>query len=258
MSDTEAVPGVALTPSPRPSAKTVLTDGVSKERILLEQLLYGVAKLRVHATNDDWVPSVVFGWLGKVLTFARSVAVLSEHDTNPDCAPILRSMVEHWVSMEWLIAEGKNGFDALLERDEHWRYKYAKAVLDTPDGHHAATLDEMKAVLAKGKPPEPQSADLFAQTDNVRRRFENAGQAQLYPRFMLDSANTHATLVSAHRHVAFPDLGGSVRQSPQAIEIALIVVLSSVLAANTILDLPQAVEAPVAAIAELLDIPREP
>ncbi len=236
----------------------MLTDVVSKERILLEQLLYGVAESRVHPRNDDWVPSVTYGWLGKILNFARSVAVLSEHDTSPDCAPILRSMVEHWISMEWLITEGKSGFDALLERDDHWRYKYAKAVLETPDGHHAATLDEMKAVLAKGKPPEPKSADLFAQTDNVRRRFENTGQAQLYPRFMLDSADTHATLVSAHRHIAFPDLGSPVRQEPPAIEIALIVVLSSILTANKILDLPQAVERPVAAITELLAFRQEP
>jgi hypothetical protein len=132
-----------------------------------------------------------YGWWAGITRSCEALVVLRRAGLEHEAAPIVRSVLQHSLVLQWLIETGDQALDAVTEYGE----THMRLLLDTlatsnwplPDG------------LAPTPPPRPAVAHpllpMLKSFDQLCRAYD---AHQLYVPFRLLSAYAHPTAVSAN------------------------------------------------------------
>jgi len=145
----------------------------------------------------------LLGWWQATTRQAKAVVTLADADHGFECAPLLRSMTEHYAAIATLVREP--GFWRALERNRIRRASAVQEWLRERDGDEWAELDAYRELLAR-----ETDTDANTTIDNLtkaRHQIEQLGSKAVgtYVRYQYFTHHSHATSETAMPFVSPPD-----------------------------------------------------
>jgi hypothetical protein len=138
--------------------------------------------------------TAAFGWWAGITRSSQAVLALRRSGLEHEAAPIVRSIVQHSLVLQWMVEVGDAAIDAVAEYGDN----NTRLLLDTlaqadwplPDGLDASV------------PPRPAVANpLVSKVKNFEELCIRYGARQLYVTFRLLSAYAHPTATGAMAYV---------------------------------------------------------
>lgn len=151
----------------------------------------------------EGVFAMTLGWTIRMSRMAEAIVMLHRHGLDQEAAPLLRSLLEHAVTVRWLVDER----DEALATIEYDLRRTQRLLKDSAD-------EAGWALDPQGRELPPSDLDLdrpseWPTFDNFKKLVEQCGDPSWYAIYRFESARAHPTYVSANAYH-----NGSVGTSP--------------------------------------------
>ncbi len=182
-----------------------------RDRQAIDEIVRGLAQLPVPLTlaNPNHVRclQVAYGWCAEIHRLARAVVLLLDQELGHEARPLVRVLLEHTVTLHWLVEAGDGAAEAVLAKHERSMQKLRK------DAEGGPLLPSSLLALAKsGEIP-------ILREDQALRDFRSICKDlsllnTLYAVFRLESAYVHPSWAGAAAFMAGDSDHPALRPTP--------------------------------------------
>lgn len=139
------------------------------------------------------IVTVGIGWCISMCNTLEAILILGSSGRGGESAPLMRSVIEHANSIEWLMTSGRSGYSKLKEDHEAWR----KLVEDGVAG-----LGQWQFLTSETF-ERAASADLNKSgiTGKVKSKFVVVGKEDPYIWYLFETSYSHPTLNSSYSYL---------------------------------------------------------
>lgn len=147
------------------------------------------------AYSDVEAVALMHGWMNRTFRTGEAALLLAENGYSAELPPLIRSMLEHAIGLHWVADKGGVAFQVLLRKRSRDTDTFRKA---QSNGWRIEST-EAQALMQHAIDVETDSETLtFDSFKHIAHQALATGLGDIYQAWILESASSHATIVSAH------------------------------------------------------------